>query len=785
MAFQQLYYTSCEHGLGGYGGYQFNAVTPGVSPAVLREVEERTVYEPPRWLTGQDADEPDAYPVAFSYAISEPAGAAIAANVVFTGTDYSGRPGNYFVHALATGAPEKDFGALLPVELWGSPLWQGAPVAGTELPELPGPLSPGVIDRPGAQAFLDARKADSILAELLSAVGRAMAGERPVLMVTHDVTENAWWIAAVSYLLGDRLARQLTFTTYSHRPGYSRYHLTGTLPGALLPETSASFQVFDFARRRIPRDAVHPLAVTLAGTGVLGAAGLWQQARAFASGNEAGLDDWLAPVTVAAGLLGAPLTAGQADTVARWLVGAADGMPAGLADVGLRTVLGQPEVTLTDGRLRDLLDLARRLPAAPRAEQLERLLAIRSIARITRNEPAVPVSLASPAIAAVRNLALQSLGSATPGQAVAILNWTAASGAELPDEGLRRYGRNLGPDIPEAELAAVVRCHPAIRRGLLERLASEPPEVAKGLLGGPVGTQLGRQDLAGHPELTELWLLESVARSRARPMRAFDEIVDIRDAAGRSPRVDAALLHLLWPRGCPPDDLAELLGILTDPPAREVIDWFAAQLAAVTARATVNDPWLRLAGVLSGHPILGLLPAEDGIQLRNAVRVVQLLGRARADGPRGGTDGFTELFREYPEADPGTRGMLEREIPVLLAAARPLGAALRGCPPGLAEPFCLAVRDWLAPARADSMLAREVFTAGADPGVLARPALSQQLMAAFEPVRQWDRRELSALAQSMDADAALAQSFRRWWKGSRGDGPRRLLGRAGPPAQGT
>ena len=29
MAFQQLYYTSCEHGLGGYGGYQFNAVTPG------------------------------------------------------------------------------------------------------------------------------------------------------------------------------------------------------------------------------------------------------------------------------------------------------------------------------------------------------------------------------------------------------------------------------------------------------------------------------------------------------------------------------------------------------------------------------------------------------------------------------------------------------------------------------------------------------------------------------------------------------------------------------------
>ena len=41
MAFKQLYYTSCEHGLGGYSGYQFNAVTPGVSPAVMREVEDR------------------------------------------------------------------------------------------------------------------------------------------------------------------------------------------------------------------------------------------------------------------------------------------------------------------------------------------------------------------------------------------------------------------------------------------------------------------------------------------------------------------------------------------------------------------------------------------------------------------------------------------------------------------------------------------------------------------------------------------------------------------------
>ena len=125
MAFQQLYYTSCEHGLGGYGGYQFNAITPGIPPVVLREVEERTVYEPPRWLLA-DPD-PEAYPVAFSYGMSTATGMAIAAHVVFTGTDYSGRPGNYFVHALATSAPERDFGPLLPAELWGAALWRSRP----------------------------------------------------------------------------------------------------------------------------------------------------------------------------------------------------------------------------------------------------------------------------------------------------------------------------------------------------------------------------------------------------------------------------------------------------------------------------------------------------------------------------------------------------------------------------------------------------------------------------------------------------------------------------------
>ena len=784
MAFQQLYYTSCEHGLGGYGGYQFNAITPGVPPALLREVEERTVYEPPHWPAGTDPNDPEAYPIAFSYGISEATGAAIVAHVVSAGTDYSGRPGNYFVHALVTSTPEQDFGSLFPAELWGAELWRSTPVAGTELPELPRP-PPGVIDRPRVQAFLDARGAEGVLAGLITAVGHTMAGERPVLVVAHDVTETAWWIAAVSYLLGDRLARQMTFTTYSHRPGYSRYHVTGVLPGVLPPEASASFQIFDLAAGRTPADGVHPLAAILVSTGVMAAPGLWQQAAAFASGAEASLDDWLPPAAVAAGLLGRRLSPAETDAVARWLPGAADWMPPGLADVGLGITLAQPARMLSDDQLHDLLNLARRLPAPPRAEQLERLLAERMIARLIRGEPATPTPFGTPAVQVARDLAIEALDAATVQQALALLEWAAASGIALPETELERFGRTrLGPDIPERELADIVRFHPAIRRGLLGRLADEPPEVTRALLSGPVGTQLSEEDLDGQPELTELWLLESVARGRMRPLRAFDRIVDARTAAQRSPQVDAALLGLLWPHDCPPGDLAELLGLLTDAPAPDVLSWFAAQLRSIPARGTTGDEWLAFARALAGHEVLGMLPEQDTRPARNTIRVLPLLHRARLEGPRGNAEVFGELFGEYARADAGTGRLLERELPRLLARAAPLGRALRGCPGNLAAAFGLELEDRLAPIHPDITLARQVFLASGHPDVLAQPALSERIDAALEQVRQWNRHDLGVLVQSMDNDAELAESFRRWRKARRGERARWLRGGTRPSATG-
>ena len=327
------------------------------------------------------------------------------------------------------------------------------------------------------------------------------------------------------------------------------------------PDAGTGFQLFDLAAGQTPDGGVHPLAALLADTGVMATAGLWQQAAVFSSGTEEDLDDWLAPVAVAAGVLGRPLSPGEADAVAGWLPAAAGWMPAQVTDVGLGVALAQPADTLADGRLMGLLDLARRLPAPARADHLERLLTGRAVAHLRAGEPAAPVPLGSPAAEIAGDQAIGLLGTATPATAMAVLEWAAASGVMLPEEELERYGRaRLDPALPDPAAPRLLRCYPAVLRGLLERLAAEPPQVTGVLLRGSLGGLLHRDDLAGHPELTELWLIQSVARGDREPLRAFDEIVDVRDGAQRSPRVDVSLLRLLWPGGCPADDITGAAG---------------------------------------------------------------------------------------------------------------------------------------------------------------------------------------------------------------------------------
>ena len=438
-------------------------------------------------------------------------------------------------------------------------------------------------------------------------------------------------------------------------------------------------------------------------------------------------------------------------------------------------MLAQPADALTDDRLIRLLGLARRLPAPARAEHLERLLAGRALAHLRAGEPATSVPLGSPAAQAAGEQATELLEAATPAAALAVLDWAAGSGLTVAEDALERFGRTrLDPALPEPEAPLLLRRYPAVLRGVLERLAAEPPQLTGALLRGSLGGLLNRDDLAGHPELTELWLIQGVARGAREPLQAFDEIADVRDGAQRSPRVDAALLRLLWPGGCPADDLTELLGALTDDAGPDVLDWFGAEIGALAARGTTTVGWLRLAQALSGHPALPLLPEEPTRAVRNAVRILPVLDLAYRGGPQGSVAVFPRLFGEYTAADPDTRRLLEQELPRLLAQADPLDEALRGCPKEVAAAFCLMLTERLSPPQADAGLARRTFVALAHPDVLAQPVLTEWLAGAFEQVSKWRRRDLTALGQAFDGDGPLAASFQAWRDAHRRT--RKLLG---------
>src|SRR5262245_62012534 len=101
MAVEQLYYTSCEQGLSGFSGFQFNAVSPGAGADVMHAVEALAGYEPPRSMLSSDTPEDLARcPVNLCF-VPEEAGATVLC-ARYVGRDSAQRFGNYFAHALYT-----------------------------------------------------------------------------------------------------------------------------------------------------------------------------------------------------------------------------------------------------------------------------------------------------------------------------------------------------------------------------------------------------------------------------------------------------------------------------------------------------------------------------------------------------------------------------------------------------------------------------------------------------------------------------------------------------------
>ena len=763
MAFQQLYYTSCEHGVGGYAGFQFNALSQSVGAKVIREVEQLTVYELPSW----DSSPADA-PVNLCHVRDAVSDSAITANVVYAGADFSGRAGNYFVHALVTEDPERDFGGLLPVELWESPTWARTVADSTFLPTIQGAPPRGSVDRPTVAAFLNSQEdTQVVLARLLSAVDRALDGGRSLVLWSSTSTDNARWIAAVSYLLEDARAREMSFFTYTRRPAQCRAHVIGTVPGAVTSPAALadSFYVFDMTSRTMPDMKTHPLADLLAQVGVLHAAGLWRQAATLAAGTERSFDDWYAIAGAAAALLGIePLPSAAVDAIAGWLPEAAL-RPAPLTAPHIETVLTvllDRRGELSEDQLRALLPAAKTAGAIGQVQRIEAVLLDRAITQLEQGRPPhgpTPLATAEGTQLAVARCE-RLLGSADAAAILTVLDWARETGLNPDPQLVERCGRDvIGPALQamggDRRVIRAGRAYPALARGLAAYLAASGADTALKLLGGVAGELLDRSDLRRYPELRKMLLLEEVKSGRLPPVQALRELIELRPAPAMPPLSDRYLLARLWPGGIrTASEAAQLLwlleGDLRGTPALELLDDALQPPPGIDEL----DAWLDLAAQALAHPVCGQLPAATRLHLKALRGLGDLLASARRALAQRDMRWYEGLHKRIEGLPEGTRDLMHQCLADLtLAAPRPADQ-FASCSRPVFNAICAQARAQLGASPPNHHLAARLFRSLYELRNSRTPRAQQLEETVLVPtIPRWSRRDQGQVASILKQHA--------------------------------
>lgn len=615
--FQQLYYTSCEHGLSGSSGFQFNAVSERVSAETRHRVEGLAGYEPPRALVESDAPELLARcPVNLCHTPGRQGGVTTLC-VRYVGRDSARRFGNYFAHALYTeGDFTRDSGGLLAIELWDSPLWTSRVAATTEIPELRAPLPRGPLSPRSVRGFLRAHPHADQLPALLAAVFAALAEDGSVVVVDESTDRIAHWFAAVSYLLPPATARALSFATYAFRPARSRLHLIGSVPGANLsfgPDDEESYTVFDFADGRFPEVVpTHAVVRLLTRIGVGSIRSVWSWTADYADGAEHDLGDWHAPVAAAAAAGGIELDGPDVRAVIDWLPGAGHLGPRGAA---VAADLHAKHRDLDDDQLAALSSAAEAGGDTALHRELERKLhrsRIRAYVTGTGNEQA-PVPLTDPAerkegTALWRGLVDEAV---TIRQRVRLLLWAQGAGLAAPPELLAALSLDAARALLgvsdagtalEQEVAYLVRALPAFRTAL----ATAVQEVlnARGgqeqLFAQFPAQLLKEADLAGQPRLLEYYWRAQAERQPTRTVELLFRILEVRGE--HTP--DAELLRGLWRQPSPAwrheeaIEIAERLPV-DRTPGDAVGEWFDRSVKQDIADRRALDSCLLLCETLS------------------------------------------------------------------------------------------------------------------------------------------------------------------------------------------
>lgn len=213
----QYIYTSWKNGDLPDKGYMIYSRSSGISDEECDCIKEVMQYMPPKGLKMNPTPEEiaDEFPYSFAYFIL-PSGRACVANTTYLGKDYSGRYGNYIIHALIF-----EFNELTayPVELFGEPYIKTY-MTDEELNAIPPvpPLPALDIDTYGEfinddaiYEFISDREEDCTY--LISAILEGIRFKKPVYI--NDTRENlVLWMAALQKMLPLKIAKKLSFSTY-------------------------------------------------------------------------------------------------------------------------------------------------------------------------------------------------------------------------------------------------------------------------------------------------------------------------------------------------------------------------------------------------------------------------------------------------------------------------------------------------------------------------------------------------------------------------------------------
>ncbi|CAD5989017.1 conserved protein of unknown function [Streptomyces sp. KY75] len=231
---------------------RFIAVGPGVSAALLAELEPLIGYALPDGASHRPADaELRSLPQAFTYAVLSDGSRVVGRTAPARGDGTA--PVRFHTHAvhLPPGVPLP--GDRLPVEAWRSPHWVSAtPVGGGALSDPLGLLPPGPAPvREGLDDFAVSRGPwlAAVLADLRRASEEEAPAGGPVVLVERQSADVARWLGLAAVTLPRGSVERLTFTTYTRRPGSSALRVVGAPPEDAAAAREAGLRVHVCADR--------------------------------------------------------------------------------------------------------------------------------------------------------------------------------------------------------------------------------------------------------------------------------------------------------------------------------------------------------------------------------------------------------------------------------------------------------------------------------------------------------------------------------------------------------